>query len=172
ERPVWQPIPEKGRQRFASDVPVAPSDLADVHREFMEYILPFTVGNVHPGFMGWVHGGGTPVGMLAEMLAGGLNANLGGRDQIPVEVERQIGRWMAELFGFPEGAGGLFVTGTSMANFAAVLTARTAALGPGVRAAGASLASKLVGYTSAGAHGCIPRAFDMAGLGTGALRMI
>ena len=40
------------------------------------------------------NGGGTPVGMLAEMLAAGLNANLGGRDHIPVEVERQVIRWV------------------------------------------------------------------------------
>jgi len=32
-------------------------------------VLPYAVGNAHPGFMGWVHGGGTPVGMLTEMLA-------------------------------------------------------------------------------------------------------
>jgi hypothetical protein len=43
--------------------------------------------------MGWVHGGGSVAGMLAEMLAGGLNANLGGRDHIPMEVERQVTEW-------------------------------------------------------------------------------
>ena len=62
----------------------------------MREVLPYAQGNVHPGFMGWVNGGGTPVGMVAEMLAGGLNANLGGRDHIPVEVERQVTRWVAE----------------------------------------------------------------------------
>ncbi len=67
----------------------------------------------------------TSRGMLAEMLAAGLNANLGGRDHAPVEVERQVARWMAELFGFPETASGLFVIGTSMANLIAVLAART-----------------------------------------------
>ncbi len=56
----------------------------------MNDILPYATGNTHPGFMGWVHGGGTPVGMVAEMLAASLNANLGGRDHIPIEVERQI----------------------------------------------------------------------------------
>lgn len=56
----------------------------------MTSILPFTARNAHPGFLGWVQGGGTPVGMLAEMLAAGLNANLGGRDQIPLQVEDQI----------------------------------------------------------------------------------
>jgi aromatic-L-amino-acid decarboxylase len=79
--------------------------------------------------MGWVHGGGTAVGMLAEMLAAGLNANLGGRDHIPIEVERQIVEWMRQIFGFPNGASGIFVTGTSMANLMAVLVARTTALG-------------------------------------------
>ena len=56
----------------------------------MRYILPYATGNTHPGFMGWVHGGGNVPGMLAEMLAAGLNANLGGRDHMPIEVERQI----------------------------------------------------------------------------------
>ena len=82
-------------------------------------------GNVHPRFMGWVHGGGTVVGMMAEMLAAGLNANLAGRDQMPIEVERQIVAWMRSMFGLPEGASGIFVTGTSTANLMAVLVART-----------------------------------------------
>ncbi|HZV64566.1 MAG TPA: cytochrome D ubiquinol oxidase subunit I, partial [Telluria sp.] len=87
ERPVWQPIPEQTRSRFQAALPTQPTPLAEAHRSFMEDVLPHAVGNVHPRFMGWVHGGGTPVGMLAEMLAAGLNANLGGRDQMPVEVE-------------------------------------------------------------------------------------
>ena len=129
ERPVWQPIPQLVRDRFRQPLPQKPAGLASIHHTFMRDILPYSVGNAHPGFMGWVHGGGTPVGMLAEMLAAGLNANLGGRDQIPIEVERQVVRWMRELFRFPDTASGLFVTGTSMANLIAVLVARTAAIG-------------------------------------------
>ena len=129
ERPVWQPIPEAVRARFRDDAAASPSDLDEVYREFADFIVPYATGNVHPGFMGWVHGGGTAVGMLAEMLAAGLNANLGGRDHMPIEVERQIVEWMREMFGFPREASGLFVTGTSMANLMAVLVARTAALG-------------------------------------------
>src|ERR1035438_8311742 len=53
ERPVWQPIPDEVRAQFRGDLPQAPSDLAAVHREFMRDILPYTTGNVHPGFMGW-----------------------------------------------------------------------------------------------------------------------
>ena len=101
ERPVWQPIPDGVRARFREAVPAGPSDLAAVHDEFMRDILPYATGNVHPGFMGWVHGGGNVPGMLAEMLAAGLNANLGGRDHMPIEVERQIVHWLRQLFEFP-----------------------------------------------------------------------
>src|SRR5580704_15112183 len=173
DRPVWQPIPDEVRSRFHSDLPNTPSDLAAVHAEFMRDILPFTTGNVHPGFLGWVHGGGTPVGMLAEMLAAGLNANLGGRDHIPIEVERQIVAWMRTIFGYPESATGLFVTGTSMANLMAVLVARTSALGREVRQQGIGDGGALLtAYTSKAAHGCITKAMDIAGFGSDALRCI
>jgi hypothetical protein len=39
-------------------------------------------GVVWCGVRGWVHGGGTPVGMLADMLASGMNMNCGGRDHV------------------------------------------------------------------------------------------
>ena len=172
QQPVWRPIPDTVRARFSAPVPNESGDLADTHNEFMASILPYSVGNAHPGFMGWVHGGGTPVGMLAEMLAGGLNANLGGRDQIPVAVERQVMAWVRTLFGFPDQADGLFVTGTSMANFMAVLVARNWALGDEVRAIGLDSGSPLMAYTSASAHGCIAQAMDMAGLGTNRLRRV
>jgi len=173
ERPVWQPIPADVRARFRSVAPREGEELAEVHAEFMQNVLPYTQGNVHPGFMGWVNGGGTPVGMIAEMLAAGLNANCGGRDHIPVEVERQVARWVAEIFGFPKTATGLFVTGTSMANLIAVLVARDAALGLDVRAVGvAAETRRLTAYTSTAVHGCVPKAMDIAGLGSDALRQI
>jgi aromatic-L-amino-acid decarboxylase len=172
-RPVWTPIPDDARARFRAELPSQPSDLGDVYREFTDFIAPYATGNVHPGFMGWVHGGGTAVGMLAEMLAAGLNANLGGRDHIPIEVERQIVEWTRSMFGFPSGASGIFVTGTSMANLMAVLVARTTALGASVRQSGVGdEGASLRAYTSTAAHGCIAQAMDLAGFGSDALRCI
>ena len=172
-RPVWRPIPDDVRAAFRADVPREASDLADVYREFAEHVAPYATGNVHPGFMGWVHGGGTAVGMLADMLAAGLNANLGGRDHMPIEVERQIVEWMRRLFAFPDSASGVFVTGTSMANLMAVLVARTAALGTLARQHGiGNDGALLTAYTSQAAHGCVSRAMDVAGFGTDALRRI
>jgi glutamate/tyrosine decarboxylase-like PLP-dependent enzyme len=173
ERPVWQPIPSELRARFLTEAPRSGVALAEVHDEFMRSVLPYAQGNAHPGFMGWVNGGGTPVGMVAEMLAAGLNANCGGRDHIPVEVERQVTRWVAEIMGFPLTATGLFVTGTSMANLIAVLIARDSALGFDVRANGvAAQTRRLTAYTSNAVHGCVPKAMDIAGLGSDALRQI
>src|SRR5674476_130578 len=173
DRPVWQPIPDGVRERFHAGVPTGPTDLAAVHDEFMRDILPFATGNTHPGFMGWVHGGGNVPGMLAEMLAAGLNANLGGRDHMPIEVERQIVEWTRQMFGFPDGASGIFVTGTSMANLMAVLVARTMALGRSVRQHGlGDDGALLTAYTSTAAHGCITKAMEIAGFGSDALRCI
>ena len=173
EGPVWKPMSAADRLPFKASMPRDPSPAAQVHQDFMAQVLPSGAGNLHPRFMGWVHGGGTAIGMLAEMLAGGLNANLGGRDQAPIEVERQVVRWVAELIGMPQSASGLFVTGASMANFVAVLVARTHALGAASRTDGvAASGARLVAYASAAAHNCVPRAMDMAGLGSGALRAI
>ena len=171
KRPVWQPAPANIRESFDEPLPQNACDLSVVHEKFMRDILPYAVGNAHPGFMGWVHGGGTVVGMLAEMMAAGLNANVGGRNQIPLDVERQVTRWVQELFDFPESSTGLFVTGTSMANFVGTLVARTAALGVDVRQDGVT-GAKLTAYASTSVPSCIAKAMDMIGLGTQALRLI
>src|SRR5262249_49788600 len=99
EGPGLRPVPAGGFRPVCEPLPRQPSDLAEVYREFTDFVVPYATGNVHPGFMGWVHGGGSAVGMLAEMLAAGLNANLGGRDHMPLEVERQIVEWMRQMFG-------------------------------------------------------------------------
>jgi glutamate/tyrosine decarboxylase-like PLP-dependent enzyme len=121
--------------------------------------------------MGWVNGGGTAAGILAELLVAVFNPNCGGRDHAAIEVERQVIRWAAEMAGFPESASGLLVTGSSMANMIALLVARRACLGEDVRQAGLS-GARLTAYCSAAAHGCVARAMDMAGLGTDSLRLI
>ena len=171
ERPLWQAPSPAQRARYRAELPRAPGRLEDAHAQFMADVPPYGSGNRHPGFMGWVQGGGTGVGMLAEMLAGGLDANLGGRDHMPIEVERQVVAWMAELFGFPADASGIFLTGTSMANLCAVLVARDRALGADVRHTGVHDA-RVVAYASKGVHSCIVRAMDMTGLGWDRLRLV
>ena len=173
KRPVWRSAPEAVEHVFETDIPSAPKSLQAAHDSFMQNVLPYAIGNSHPGFMGWVHGGGSAVGMLAEMLASGLNSNLGGRDQIPIHVEHQVVRWMQQLFSFPVTASGLFVTGSSLANLIGLLVARTSKIGTEVRALGLQqFTAQLVAYTSCDAHSCIGRAMEMAGMGGNQLRKI
>jgi len=173
EGPVWRPPPSEVRRGVVEPLPRTPQPLDQVHEAFRRLVLPYGVGNGHPRFFGWVHGGGNLAGALGDMLAAGLNANLGGRDHMPIEIERQVARWMAELYGFPAGASGLFVTGASMANLIAVLIARAEALGAASRQAGLGAAGgRLTAYASRMAHGCLPKAMDIAGLGAQALRLV
>src|SRR5260370_32744212 len=129
--PVGEAVPAEVRQRFRSELPREPADLAEVEGEFMRHVLPYATGNVHPGFMGWVHGGGNPAGVLAEMLAAGLNANPGGRGHAPIGVERQVVAWLRYLFCFPECRNRLFFTGAPLSDLIAGLVAPTGARGTG-----------------------------------------
>ncbi|NUP11261.1 MAG: cytochrome D ubiquinol oxidase subunit I [Polyangiaceae bacterium] len=173
EGPVWRPMPPEIRASFDAPLPSGPSPLANVHEEFARSVLPHGTGNVHPRFFGWVHGGGNPAGMLGEMLAATLNSNLGGRDHAGVEVERQVVRWMRQVFGLPATASGIVVTGSSMANFMGVSVAKTSKLGTATRTAGLDVSNtKLVAYTSVRAHSCVARAMELSGLGSDALRLV
>lgn len=173
ERPVWQPMPDAVRATFEGPLPVEGDGAAETVRTALETILPYTAGNIHPRFFGWVHGAGSAGGLLAELLAAAINANLGGRDHGPVYVERQVIAWGRELFGLPPEASGLLVSGTSMANLIGLAVARHARAGCDVRADGVAAApARLVGYASSEAHNSVARAFELLGLGRHALRAI
>ncbi|GBR70820.1 pyridoxal phosphate-dependent decarboxylase family protein [Gluconobacter kanchanaburiensis] len=170
EGPVWRPMPSAARQALKEGLPENGHSLDDLYERYRDLVVPYGVGNTHPGFMGWVHGAGTPVGMLAEMLAAGLNANCGGRDHAPIEVEREVIRWALQMTGMPQSGSGCLVTGSSMANFIGVIAA-SRAQDLAIRQDGLGNRG-LVGYAATTAHGCLPRAFDLAGLGSSALRRV
>ena len=167
---VWTPVPDALKARLEEPLPPggAAGEFVD---EAIRSLMPHGPGNTHPRFFGWVHGSGTPSGMIAEIAAAAMNVNAGGRDQVALYVERQLLQWARTLFGFPQTASGLTVSGTSMATIIALKTARDRALAFRSRTSGIA-GAPLVAYTSSEAHACIARAFDMLGLGSDALRRI
>ncbi len=171
ERPVWRQMPQSLRAKLHEPLPQGGQDTAAIYEDFRRLILPFSSANEHPRMMGWVNGGGSAAGLLAELLTGIFNVNCGGRDHAAIEVERLVIAWAAEMVGMPAQTTGVLLTGSSMANMVAVLVARRAALGETVRTRGL-MGVPLTAYASAAAHGCIPRALDMAGIGSDALRPI
>ena len=169
--PVWRPVPAEVRQRLDEPAPLQGQGLDRVLDDFNQLILPYGTGNTHPRFFGWVHGAGTPTGILAEAAAAALNSNCGGRDHGAIQVERTVIQWFCDLFQLGPQAGGLLVTGTSMANLLAVVIARNAATSHDIRAHGTG-SLPLVAYTSVQAHSCLPKAFEVLGLGRDHLRLI
>jgi aromatic-L-amino-acid decarboxylase len=131
--------------------------------------------NGHPRFFGYITSSPAPIGALGDMLASAVNQNVGAWRLSPAatEIEAQTVRWIAELIGFPVDAGGLLVSGGSMANFVCFLAARTARVQTQGRTAGLrSIEAPMRVYASAETHTWIQKAADLFGLGTDAIRWI
>ncbi len=168
--PVWQEMPPQVSEHLLD--PVGPDGLgAGKAWELLEdTILPFGVGNVHPRFMGWVHGGGTAGGLIAGLAEAAINANVGGRNTGAAEVERAVISWARDLFGFPEGSSGILTSGTTMATVVALASARQAQADWDVEALGLGpRGDRFRLYASEAAHGCVETALRLLGFGRKAL---
>ncbi len=172
QRPVWRPIPPEVRERISTrPLPSEPRPPEQIWAEVRETMLPYSTGNIHPRFWGWVHGSGTPVGILAEMITAAMNANLGGREHMPVHVERRVVAWFRDLLGLPPEASGLMVTGTSMGTLIALKVARDSAAE--VRERGlAALGRQMAVYVSSEAHISARKAAELLGLGAAGVRVV
>jgi aromatic-L-amino-acid decarboxylase len=177
ERPAWQPMPPDVRASFSEPVPWDGEGAERAYDDFVRTVLPYPNGNLHPRFWGWVHGGGTPLGMMADMLASGLNAHLAGFNQAPALVEHEVIRWLAELMGMPPNASGVLVSGATMANVLGLAVARFAKArdaGFDVREEGLQGrgGSRLMLYGSVETHAWASKAAELLGLGRSSFRQI
>jgi glutamate/tyrosine decarboxylase-like PLP-dependent enzyme len=153
------------------DAPMADDELiAYLERMLFEY----SVYCGHPRFMAYVSGTGTVPGAVADMIAAGVNMNVGGWRLSPAatEVELALMRWFAQQFGLPPAAGGLMVSGGAMANFVALKIARDVKATWDIRREGMMAGPPMTMYGSEETHVVSDRAADMLGLGTEALRKI
>ena len=170
ERPVWKPVPADVRARLQSPLPTAERPASAVYDDFRELILPYPTGNIHPRFWGWVMGTGSPLAMLADMLASGMNSHVAGYDQSASLVEDQVLRWFAELLGFPETTSGILTSGGTVANLIALTVARNIRAGYDVRKRGVQ--QGLVVYCSTETHSWAQKGVELLGLGSESLRKI
>lgn len=171
EKPVWQPIPRDVREFLTQPLPSEPTTPETIYQDFAENILPHPLGNTHPRFWGWVVGGGTPLGAMAEMMAAAMNPTLGGGEQVATLVELQVMDWCKQMMGFPQTASGLLVSGCSKANLIGLTVARnqyTEVRGKGMR----NMPRQLRVYGSKEMHYSIKRALELLGIGAENLVLI
>jgi len=177
-RPVHQGVPWTLRNTWSlEDPPLDGNPAAAVLDRFAAEIAPYPFGNGHRRFYGWVNSPPAVVGVFAEALAAAMNPSVAGGDQAAVHVERQVIRWLADLAGLPASAGGLLVSGASMATLTGLAVARHQALsaaGIDVRSAGLQSTDgrRAVLYATSEAHGCVRKAAELLGIGSASIREI
>jgi aromatic-L-amino-acid decarboxylase len=118
--------------------------------------------------LAFIPGGGVYHAALGDYLAAVSNKYAGVFFSSPgaVRMENLLVRWVADLVGYPAGAGGNIASGGSIATLTAIVTARDA---HGLRAA--DVATSVV-YLTTQAHHSIQKALRIAGLGEAQLRYI
>lgn len=146
--------------------PEAGSDFASLLDRYFDEWLPRTLVTNGPGYMAYVPGGGIFPAALADLLSNTTNRFTGAWFAAPafVQLEANVLEWFREWMSFPEGAGGVFTTGGSMATFNAIACAREKILGPNIRDG--------VLYTSTQAHHSVKKSARLAGIAPDRVRVI
>ncbi len=151
------------------------TDTLGLLKEVTAQMVAHSLFNGHPRFWGYVTSSAAPIGALGDFLASTLNPNVGAWQLSPLasEIEVQTIRWIAEFVGYPEGCGGLMVSGGNMANFAGFLAGRKAKTPWDIRKEGLqNHTTPVCVYCSDATHTWVQKAADLFGLGTGAIRWI
>lgn len=137
-----------------------------------ELLFEHSLHNGSPRFWGYITSSAAPAGMLADLLAASVNANVGAYSLSPAatEIEKQTIQWLAQLIGYPCG-GGLFVSGGNMANLTGLLAARKAKATWNIRQNGFANQQMLI-YCSKGTHTWVQKGADLFGFGLSNIRWI
>ena len=157
---------QKKLETFARphEKPLPVSDILAEAEEIFEYRTRCD----HPRFFGFIPGPGSDSSWLGEVLNTAYNTHAGSwlQSSGPTTIERTLLSWMAQdLIGFPSTGGGCFVSGGSMANLSAMITARDQRLTFEQRAAA-------VIYTSEQTHSSVGKGIRIIGFHESQLRKI
>ena len=173
DQPVLPDIdPRFLKEVFAEPLPEKPTPADELIGEIEDKLLPYCTQVNHPGYMGLITPSPSPIGALGDFIASTLNQNIGAYSIGPaaVTMERQTVRWLTDLVGYDERAGGNLTSGGMMANFVALKLARDWASGD--RAQHEGISDRWAVYVSEERHVSLDKAVDCIGVGREALRTL
>ena len=156
-------------------LPEAGTDATELVRDLVPRLADHSLFNGNPRFWGYITSSPTPIGAIGDLVAAGLNPNVGawGLAPIATEIEAQTVRWIAELVGYPTDCGGVLGSGGNVANMIGLLAARRAKAPWDVRKEGLQTGrGRLLVYASGETHTWLHKAADLFGLGLDAIRWI
>jgi glutamate/tyrosine decarboxylase-like PLP-dependent enzyme len=98
----------------------------EAFRRFVDHIAPSTISIDHPRYLSFVPGAPTEAAALFDLIVGASSMYGGSWMEASgaVYAENEALRWVADLAGFPETAGGVFVSGGTAGNLSALVAAR------------------------------------------------
>ena len=120
----------------------------------------------HPRFFAFAPSPNNFVSAMADALTSGFNpfAGVALEGSAAAEIEVTVLEWLRQICGFPESAGGVLVSGGSMANLTALATARKITLADNWQDA--------VVYCSDQTHSSVGRAMEILGFRANQLREV
>jgi len=113
-------------EKVKKEIPMKGENPTAVFKE-LEHLISNNVAHLdHPRFFSFIPGPNNYYSVLAETLATGYNVFAGHwmGGAYAAMVETRTLEWLAKIMEFPEGSGGIFTSGGSMANLTAIVTAR------------------------------------------------
>jgi aromatic-L-amino-acid/L-tryptophan decarboxylase len=134
--------------------------------ELSDFVLPNIVQQDHPRYFASIPSPGNAVAAYADAIAAGANI-FGGNwaeGSGAAAIELACVRWLCRLCGLGEEAGGLFMSGGTMATLTALVAAREERLG--------ELDHRAVLYTSTEGHFSIERAAMVLGMRPSQIRKV
>ncbi|HSA91375.1 MAG TPA: pyridoxal-dependent decarboxylase [Terriglobales bacterium] len=173
DRPLFPDVePATLNALFAEPLPQEPTPSGEVLRQVEEKLLPYCTHVGHPGYLGLITPSPNLMGILGDFICSALNQNIGAYSIGPsgVAMERRTVRWLADIIGYGEQAGGNLTSGGTLANFIGLKLARDYATADKAQHDG--LEGRWAVYTSEERHVSVDKAVDAIGVGRTGLRAL
>lgn len=162
------------RRLFDEEMPLEGEDPEKLLEIIRKDIFETSNFNPSPNYYAYITGGGNHASIVAELLRTSLNQNNLKWHSAPAnsEIEKIVIKWICQFINYPEDAGGVLVSGGSVANFLNLAVMRKTMCPGDISNEGMYSRTPIGVYVSEQGHSSIDKAMDMLGLGKKYLRKI